>query len=318
MTAVSISHNPEGPVLVIGASGIDLVGRLESDIQIGTSNPAQIRFSFGGVARNVAENLARLGQPVTLLTVVGEDRDGEALITHTTKAGVNTDRILRTAERHTGTYLAVVNQAGELQFALDDMNAVELLDSEYIRSNQALFKEASGLFVDANLPAPTIKTAFHLARRAKLPIFADPTSKSLAERLIPYLDRLQVITPNNAEATVYCGEAFDPADPEAAIRTAKWLVTQGVALPIITLAEFGVCYATSETSGYIPAIRTETLDPTGAGDAMTAAVIFALFNDVPVDEAVRLGTSAASLALRYPGTVVPELSLEKLYDELVI
>ena len=96
------------------------------------------------------------------------------------------------------------------------------------------------------------------------------------------------------------------------------MVTQGVALPIITLAEFGVCYATSETSGYIPAIRTETLDPTGAGDAMTAAVIFALFNDVPVDEAVRLGTSAASLALRYPGTVVPELSLEKLYDELVI
>ena len=36
------------------------------------------------------------------------------------------------------------------------------------------------------------------------------------------------------------------------------------------------------------------------------------------DEAVRLGTSAASLTLRYPGTVVPELSLEKLYDELVI
>jgi pseudouridine kinase len=51
---------------------------------------------------------------------------------------------------------------------------------------------------------------------------------------------------------------------------------------------------------------------------MTAAVIFALLNDVPVDEAVRLGTSAASLTLRYPGTVVPELSLEKLYDELVI
>ncbi len=258
MTAVPNSMNPDAPVLVIGASGIDLVGRLETDLQIGTSNPAQIRFSFGGVARNVAENLARLGQPVTLLTVVGEDSDGDALIAHTSAAGVNTEWILRTADRHTGTYLAVVDQAGELQFALDDMNAVTLLDSEYIRGNQDLFKSASALFVDANLQAPTIKTAFHLARRAKLPIFADPTSKSLANRLTPYLDRLQVITPNSTEATIFCGETVDPADSEAAMRAAKYLVSQGVDLPIITLAEFGVCYATSETSGYIPAIRTET------------------------------------------------------------
>ena len=87
---------------------------------------------------------------------------------------------------------------------------------------------------------------------------------------------------------------------------------------VIALAAFGVCYATSETSGYIPAIRTEILDPTGAGDALTATVLFALLNDMPIDDAVRLGVSAASLTLRYPGSVVPDLSLEKLYDHLVI
>jgi pseudouridine kinase len=84
------------------------------------------------------------------------------------------------------------------------------------------------------------------------------------------------------------------------------------------LGQFGVCYATSDTSGQIPAIRTEIADPTGAGDAMTATVIFALLNDIPLDDAVRLGVSAATLTLRHPGAVLPDLSLEKLYDQLVI
>ena len=66
------------------------------------------------------------------------------------------------------------------------------------------------------------------------------------------------------------------------------------------------------------AIRTEIVDPTGAGDALTAAVIFSMLNQIPLDDAVRLGVSAASLTLRHRGAVVPDLSLEKLYDQLVI
>ena len=67
------TFSAEKPVLVIGGAAVDIVGRLKSELQTDTSNPAQIRYSFGGVARNVAENLARLGQPVRLITVVGED-----------------------------------------------------------------------------------------------------------------------------------------------------------------------------------------------------------------------------------------------------
>lgn len=310
--------SPHSPVLVIGAAGVDLVGRLQSSLQPGTSNPAIIRTSFGGVARNVAENLARLGQAVILLTMVGDDPIGEQLLEYTRQAGVDTTHVLCTPEHRTGTYLAVVDPSGELQFALDDMGAVSTISAAYIRENKELFKQASALFVDANLPPQTLRSATHLATRARIPIFADPTSTSLAERLEPFLPRLQVITPNSAEAAVYCGKPFDISNRQEALQAAKHLVSQGVQFAIITLAEFGVCYATSETSGYIPAIRTEILDPTGAGDALTAAVIFALLNDMSEDDAVRLGISAASLTLRYPGTVVPDLSLERLYDQLVI
>ena len=77
-------------------------------------------------------------------------------------------------------------------------------------------------------------------------------------------------------------------------------------------------YATPETTGHIPAIRTRIGDPTGAGDAMTAAILFALLNDIELDDAVRLGVSAASLTLRHPGSVYPHLSLEALYDQLLV
>ncbi len=314
----SISPNPDGPVLVIGAAGVDIVGRLRGELRSKTSTPAVIRSSYGGVARNVAENLVRLGQPVNLISVVGEDDEGDRLLQGLIAAGVNPERVLRTSQYVTNSYLAIIDSQGELQFALDDMRAINCLTPQFIREQAALFKEASILFVDANLPKDTLRTVMSLARRAHLPVCADPTSVSLAARLRPHLSRFFLTIPNNAEAAVLSERTSPVNGRRQALEVAKYLVSQGVDIVIITMAEQGLCYATSESSGYIPAIKTSILDPTGAGDALTATVIFALLNDIPLDDAVRLGVSAASLTLRFRGAVVPDLSLEKLYDQLVI
>ena len=90
---------------------------------------------------------------------------------------------------------------------------------------------------------------FSLATRAKLPVVADPTSILLADRLTDYLPQLFIITPNSAEAGVFCESVFDDCDERQAIEAAKLLVSKGVEIAIITLSEFGVCYATSDTSG---------------------------------------------------------------------
>ena len=318
MLNFDFSHDPDAPVLVIGGAGVDIVGRLRDSLLPGSSSPAKIRTSFGGVARNVAENLARLGQNVALITAVGQDQQGVQLLERLEEAGVDASRALCTATYTTGAYLAVVDSAGKLQFALDDMRAESVLSPAYLREQEDLFKQASLLFLDANLPKDTLRTAFSLARKARLPVCADPTSASLADRLRRYLPRLRLITPNCVEAGILWDQPFEPSRQEQALEAAKYLVGQGVDIVLITLAEFGVCYATSETSGHVPALRTEILDPTGAGDALAATVIFALLNEIPLDDAVRLGVTAASLTLRHSGTVLPDLSLEMLYDHLVI
>jgi len=315
---MNIISSPESPVLIIGGATIDMIGVLDEQPHRGTSTPAHIRFSFGGVARNVAENLARLGHPVKLITAVGDDRFGEQLLKHTAGAGVDVEEVICSPKSSTGAYIGVVNDRRELQLALDDMHVVKTLTSKYLRDRYELFKQASVLFVDANLPRATLNTAFSLARRAKIPVLADPTATLLAHRLVPHLSQLYLITPNINEAAFFCDRTFDPSDPQQAVEAAKHLVSRGVQIAIVTLAEFGVCYATSETSGFIPAMHTEIVDPTGGGDALTAAVIFALLNDIPLDDAVRLGVSAASLTLHHRGAVLPDLSLEKLYSQLVI
>ena len=125
-----------------------------------------------------------------------------------------------------------------------------------------------------------------------------------------------MITPNEAEASALCPHPVPHADREQALDAARHLVSQGVEAAVVTMAEFGVAYATAQTSGHIPAVKTEILDPTGAGDALVAAILFALQNSIPIDEAVRLGASAAALTLRTSGSVVPDLSIERLYDQL--
>lgn len=313
---MSFQPSREGHVLVIGAAGTDIIGRAAASLHSGTSNPGQVRMCYGGVARNVAENLVRLGTETILITAVGDDEAGQQLLSHASSAGIVTECAMVAAGMPTSAYLAVLDDRGALHFALDDMSAIEAITPAYLREHRSLFADAAAVMVDANLPPRSLATAVSMAKRAGVPICADPTSLSLAKRLEPHLPDLWLITPNEAEAGALCPQPVPHADRVQATNAARHLVAQGVAVAIITMAEFGVAYATADSSGHIPAVQTEIIDPTGAGDALTAALIFALLNEIPLDEAARLGVSAASLTLRTTGSVVPDLSLELLYDQL--
>jgi pseudouridine kinase len=123
---------PEGPVLVIGAAGLDIVGRPKDSLTFGNSNPSVIRESFGGVARNVSENLARLGQPTILITAVGQDGTGRLLLDQANAAGIDIHHILQVRNQSTGTYFAAVDPHGRLQIAFDDMTIMSALTPAYL------------------------------------------------------------------------------------------------------------------------------------------------------------------------------------------
>ena len=307
---------PEGKVLVIGSAGMDVIGHLQGSLQAGASNPARIRSSFGGVARNVAENLARLGQPVQLITAVGADRNGDDILAHAASLEIDVSAVLHSHKYPTGYYMGVLGKDSRLAFGVDDMRVMSALTPSYLGRRKSYFEDAAMVFIDCNLPEESIEFVVDTCTHLKVPVVADTAAASIALRLLPYLPRLYMVAPNSREAGILIGQPFESNDRDAALGAARHLAGLGVDVALVTLAELGVCYATSETNGHVPSIRTNVVDPTGAGDALVAAVMFGLLNELDIDDAVWLGVSAASLTLRTAGTVYPELTLEKLYDQL--
>jgi len=300
-------------VLVVGAAGLDTKGRALGPLQPNTSNPGSIRISVGGVARNVAENLARLGGHVVLLSAVGADRSGQRVRQQAAEAGVDVSYLLESPNHHTGAYLAVYDQDGNLAVSIDDMAVLSLITPRVIYDHRRLIRDAAMVVMDANLSPATIQSLMRQAAKYGVPVSADPTSVSLAERLKPHLRQLFMVTPDLPEAEILCERSLANRRDQG-IAAAKQLVAMGVEIAIVTLAELGVCYATPEVSGHVPAVKTEVVDRTGAGDALTAGVVFGLLNDFPIDEAIRLGASAAALTLQHEYSVCPDLSLDRLYD----
>ncbi len=302
-------------ILVVGAAGMDTKGRASVELKGGTSNPGSIRISVGGAARNVAENLARLGERAVLLSAVGTDRSGRRILEQASEAGVDVSPVLKSSEHRTAAYLAVLDQEGSLVVSIDDMTILSALTPAVIYSHRRLIRQASMVVLDANLSPAAMQTLMREAIKHGVPVAADPTSASLAERLKPHLSNLFMVIPDLPEAEVLCGQPLSNTRSQG-IKAANQLVAMGVQVAIVTLAELGVCYATPEVSGHVPAIKTRVRDRTGAGDALTAGVVFGLMNDFPIDEAVRLGAAAASLTLQEDETVCPTLSLDCLYNAL--
>jgi pseudouridine kinase len=308
----------EKTALIIGAAGLDVVGRLAGKPASGTSNPGEVRMSYGGVARNVAENLVRLGTRVEFISVVGNDITGKHLLDYLTMLGIGIGGCLLSDTTPTGVYLASLLPDGSRYHAVVDRRGMIDLSSTWIKAKADLFKNAEIIFLDANLKPEAIKAVYSLAKKYHVPVCADPTSTSLTCRLQPYLKQTEVLTLNSAEAADLSGTEYDLTNLESNFMAGRRLRDQGVGTVIIAMGAYGVCYVDADTKGHIPAISTPVIDPTGAGDAFTAAVLYGRMNDLTIDDSIRLGVSAASLTIRSPGSVVHDLSLEMLYGNLII
>ena len=305
-------------ILVIGASLMDTKGKPLAGLQPHTSNPGIIRQSRGGTARNVAENLGRLGADVVLISAIGPDRTGQMLQEATEAAGVNVAHLIVAEGYRTGSYIALLNPDGSLSVAIDDTSVAEQITPHYLYQYRHLFRDAQMLMVDGSLTEEALAMVMRLAQQYSVPVCADFSSARLAYKLCPYLAQLHLVVPNEVEATALCGVEFPGFDPESSIQVARQLVTAGVQNAVVTLSDFGLAYATPVENGYIPPRYNQMVDSTGTGDAITAAILFALLNGMETIEAMRLAAAAAGLTLQTEETVVPDLSLDMLYNHLTV
>ncbi len=302
-------------VLVIGSAVLEVSARTVEVLQPGARQSGHIHRSVSGVARNIAENLARLDIDTVLLCAVADDDIGQHVITQSRLAGIDCSHVLRVGGARTATAVLLYRSEDNCT-RVDDLEIADALNSDYLLEHEWLFENAALVAIDASLSEEALATLFELAARHQKPVCADPTSPRLASRLSKYIGSLHLIAPNASETAALC-QLDEPARVrESAIGTARQLVGMGANIAVVTLGERGLAYADSSGGGYLRAMQTEVVDSSGAGDAFSGAVIFGLLNDVPIDEAMRLGVAAATLTLLSEDTVLKSLTADMLYDEL--
>ncbi|AKU17025.1 carbohydrate kinase [Luteipulveratus mongoliensis] len=296
-------------VVVIGGANVDLKARSGAKATPGTSNPGHASMSSGGVGRNIAENLARLGTRTHLIAAVGRDPFGDTLLAETAAAGVRLDYVHRT-DLPTGTYAAVLDADGELLVAVADMSATDALAPEHLGAGRDVITTAGVVVLDGNLAAPTFAHALGLATAAQVRVVVEPVSVAKAGLLAPHLVAGQVVfavTPNRDELAALTGL---PTRTERQLSAAIGdLHARGVQHVWVRLGEGGSVLASHDgTTTRIAAPTTEVQDVTGAGDAMLAGFCHGLLAGDELAVAARLGQAAATLTVASTHTVRPDLT----------
>jgi pseudouridine kinase len=309
-------------VVVVGGANMDIKAHSAGAIELRTSNPGAAVSTPGGVGRNIAENLARLGSPTHLVAPVGRDAFGDEVVSATRAAGVAVDHVITTDDA-TGTYLAVLDASGELVVAVANMRATDRLTVRQLMGSRDLLSHADLLVLDGNVPEAPAAWLLDFAAATDVPVVMDPVSVAKARQLAQILSPqrpLLAITPNLDELSALVGAPVTPGRTGIARAAGRlhelgvrnvW-VRRGVRGSVLsTLSDHGRASVVS-----FPAPPTRAVDVTGAGDSMTGAFVHALLRgDAPAD-AARFGQMAAALTVASPETVRPDLSPRLIDAEL--
>ena len=298
-------------IICIGAANLDRKLRTLGAVQMGTSNPARQHESFGGVARNIAENLARLGAPAGLITAVGDDPSGAALLAHADATGIDTRGSLRLPGASSGTYTAVLDQHGDMLLALADMALYDQLTPEALARTQQQRANAALTVADLNLPPAALQALLDEAVRSHVPLVVVAVSQPKMDRLPADLTGLRLLILNEGELETRVGHAV--GTDAALARACASVQAQGARDVIVTRGARGVSHTTSGGIAHLNALDANVVDVTGAGDAFAAAVSWTLYQGSDdLDLACRRGLALSAMTVACAQTVCPSLSPDSL------
>lgn len=303
-------------VAVFGAANVDISASSQIAFVPGDSMPGRIATTAGGVARNIAENLARLGMVAHLISAVGDDVQGQVLLDHTHRAGVDVSKCSIFAGQATGSYLSLNQPDGALMAAVNDMAVLGLLTPSELAHHAAFMAAASAWVVDCNLNEASI--AWLMKNRSDAPVFVDGVSSHKCTKILPWLQGVNTLKINRLEAQTLSGMRV--SDAGQAQIAAYDLCSRGVENVVVSLGAGGVCWhqLTANASGHIPALPVVAVNSNGAGDALTAALVYGALAQWPLEQSVRFANACAALTMTSGSANHPELSVAKVSQLMVI
>ena len=305
---------PFSSITVFGGATVDRVSVTAGPAVLGASNPGTSRAAPGGVGLNLACNLGRLGHRVRLVTRIGRDAEGTAILRAAEAAGVDMGQTSVSETSPTGSYQAAFDEAGGLVIGIADMAISDEITPETL-GPAALRSPAGDLWaLDANLPAATLAFLAGEARAAGRALAALAVSPAKALRLAPVLERLALIFANRAEAAALLGDLAGEGQLSAA-ELAQALAAASSGSVVISDSAGPLAAASGSTVRSFAPLPASVKSVNGAGDALAAGTIHGLALGQSLFEAVQFGLAAAAITVESAATVA-ELTAERVAARL--
>ncbi len=292
-----------GYVVVVGAVNVDISGTPETTYLPGDSNPGHVTVTMGGVGRNIAENLSRLGRRVVMITALGEDANAELVKRSCKEVGIDLSPSLTVSGGRTSTYLCLNDESGEIVGAVSDMAIYEALTPDVLTSRMDLLNRAALVVADGNLSRETLG---FLARHLTAPLVADPVSVKKASHLQDALPFLSALKPNRAEASLLSGVSIQ--SHEDLPKAAQAFFKKGVKNVFISLGGEGVYYDDGSDRGILSCIPGALLNTNGCGDAFLAAAADGIMLGLSLRDCALRGLAASHICAQSPSAVSPDMS----------
>jgi len=296
-----------GLVVCIGASFVDELFHTVDEILPATTNIAAVSKTAGGVSRNIAHQLALLGVPVQLISVFGNDADGDWLKEECTASGVSLDASL-TVNGFSGKYIGVLKADGSLFVAFLTNPVNHLLTPEHLELHKDLLKTASRLLADTNITIETLQWLLAFSNKTNIPFIIEPVSVPPARKLKEVdLSGLYLITPNEDELPSLCSEKAFTTEQQV-----DELLRRGVQCIWLHRGKQGSTFYSKEKTITLGAAPVGVLDSTGAGDASVSGFILGKYLGMEDLSCLKLAHTLSSEILQVHGAVSKNLDQQKL------
>ena len=297
-----------GYIAGIRGANMDIHGKGDRGLVMRDSNPGTLHASLGGVCRNICENLVRLGSKVKLVTVVGDDVNGNSIVKGCEAIGIDMSRTRVISGERSSSYVSLLDEHGDMLLAMSDMHIIKRLDAAFIDDAADALSNADIVVCDGNLSVEAVE---HLTEVCLAPLYLDPVSTAWAKEFAPFIGCFDTVKPNRMELAALSGMPVDTVSQVVA--ACDVLLKKGVRRVFVSLGGEGMLYRGREgTIHRVARPYPDMVNATGAGDASMAGIVWASRQGMTADEIVCVGMAAGMIAIASPDTISSEMSPENI------
>ena len=295
-------------MLVIGAVFVDVKGFSFGTYMPEGTNIGDVQIVPGGVCRNVAEDLSKLGLPAKFVSMVDATAMGRDVRDALSSMGIDTENVIE-AERGMGVWMAILDEHGDLRGSISRQPDFKTLENYLREHGEALIAEADAIVLELDMNAAIADVVMRLAVQQDKPIYVVVGNMGVILRHPEYLRKVACFICNEIEAGRLFGRELTSLTPEEML---PLLVQEsrnaGIPAMVVTMGAEGAVYVDHGTGefGRCPAISVNMIDSTGAGDAFFTGTVAALARKLPLSQAVRTGAALAARTLQVAGSSCPD------------